>query len=117
MWIRTWAAPRLISPLSRNPIFPLLGTPAIPRLTYGRFTAGNGAVQAVTTIAILSGILFYTVLFENLLADNFTSKEDVLQTVAPLAWLLVLGSVIEWFLASRLPFKMCFSSFRPAISI
>jgi acyl-[acyl-carrier-protein]-phospholipid O-acyltransferase/long-chain-fatty-acid--[acyl-carrier-protein] ligase len=67
---------------------------------------GNGAVQAVTTVAILSGIIFYTVLFELFLADNFTTKEDVLQIIAPIGWLLVFGSTIEWFLASKLPTKM-----------
>jgi len=67
---------------------------------------GNGAVQAVTTVAILSGIIFYTVLFEVLLSDSFTTKEDVLQVIAPIGWLLVLGSSIEWFLASKLPNKM-----------
>jgi len=67
---------------------------------------GNGAVQAVTTVAILSGIIFYTVLFEISLADNFETKEDVLKAIAPLGWLLVLGSVIEWFLASNLPNMM-----------
>ena len=69
-------------------------------------SSGNGAVQAVTTVAILSGIIFYTVLFEILLADNFITKEDVLKVIAPLGWLLVLGSIIEWFLASKLPNKM-----------
>lgn len=67
---------------------------------------GNGAVQAVTTVAILSGIIFYTVLFEISLADNFETKEDVLRAIAPLGWLLVLGSLIEWFLASNLPNMM-----------
>ncbi len=67
---------------------------------------GNGAVQAVTTVAILSGIIFYTVLFEISLADNFESKEDILRAIAPLGWLLVLGSLIEWALASSLPNKM-----------
>ena len=67
---------------------------------------GNGAVQAVTTVAILSGIIFYTVLFEISLADNFETKEDVLKAIAPLGWLLVLGSIIEWFLASSLPNMM-----------
>ncbi|MEA2099610.1 MAG: MFS transporter [Campylobacterota bacterium] len=73
-------------------------------------TAGNGAVQAVTTVAILGGIIFYTVLFEGLLEDDFTTKEDILTLIAPLGWLLVLGSVIEWFLASKLPNKMIESS-------
>lgn len=75
-------------------------------------TAGNGAVQAVTTVAILGGIIFYTVLFESLLGDSFTTKEEVLQIIAPLGWLLVLGSVIEWFLASKLPNKMIEASKR-----
>lgn len=69
-------------------------------------SAGNGAVQATTTVAILSGIIFYTVLFENILGDNFSSKEDILKIIAPLGWLLVLGSIVEFFLASRLPNKM-----------
>ncbi|WP_455755955.1 MFS transporter [Sulfurimonas sp.] len=73
-------------------------------------SSGNAAVQAVTTVAILGGIIFYSVLFENLLADNFTNKEDVLIAIAPLGWLLVLGSLIELFLASRLPYKMKFNS-------
>lgn len=66
-------------------------------------TAGNGAVQATTTAAILLGIIFYTLLFEALLGDNLSTKEDILKIVAPLGWLLVLGSVIEYFLASKLP--------------
>ncbi|MBW6488987.1 MAG: MFS transporter [Sulfurimonas sp.] len=69
-------------------------------------TAGNGAVQAVTTAAILLGIIFYTLLFDALLKDNFSTKEDILHVIAPLGWLLVLGSVIEYFLASKLPSKM-----------
>jgi len=73
-------------------------------------SAGNGALQAVTTIAILGGIIFYTVLFENLLGNNFTSKEDLLQVIAPLGWLLILGSIIEYFLASKLPNKMILKS-------
>ena len=66
---------------------------------------GNGAVQAVTTVAILGGIIFYTVLFENILQDNFSTQEDILQTIAPIGWLLVLGSLIEWYLSSKLPNK------------
>ncbi len=69
-------------------------------------TNANGAVQAVTTIAILGGIIFYTVLFENLIQENFTSKEDILKAIAPLGWLLVIGSFIELILAYQLPNKM-----------
>ena len=69
-------------------------------------SSGNGAVQAVTTVAILSGIIFYTVLFELFLVDNFSTKEDVLKVIAPIGWFLVAGSALEWFLASKLPNKM-----------
>jgi acyl-[acyl-carrier-protein]-phospholipid O-acyltransferase/long-chain-fatty-acid--[acyl-carrier-protein] ligase len=73
-------------------------------------SSGNGALQAVTTVAILSGIIFYTVLFEYFLQDDFVTKADVLKHIAPLGWLLVFSSVLEWFLASSLPNKMQESS-------
>ncbi len=69
-------------------------------------SSGNGAVQAVTTIAILGGMLFYTVLFEMMLDSAFTTKEDILALIAPLGWLLVVGSVIQFLLATKLPNKM-----------
>ncbi len=76
----------------------------IKELVGERFlSAGNAAVQAVTTVSILSGIIFYTVLFELLLHDEFVTEADVLRHIAPLGWLLVGGSLIEWYLASRLP--------------
>ncbi|MDP2893580.1 MAG: MFS transporter [Sulfurimonas sp.] len=67
---------------------------------------GNGAVQAVTTSAILLGIIIYTILFETLLGDVFATKEDILKTIAPLGWLLVLGSIVEYMLSLKLPNKM-----------
>ncbi len=69
-------------------------------------TSANGAVQAVTTLAILSGIIFYTVLFEGAYSPNAKHEHEVLQSIAPLGWLLVAGSLIEWFLASKLPTTM-----------
>ena len=68
--------------------------------------SGNGAVQAVTTVAILGGIIFYSVLFENYVHDDYSTKEEILQVVAPLGWLLVFGSVVEWFLSTTLPNRM-----------
>jgi len=69
-------------------------------------SSGNGAVQAVTTVAILGGIIFYSALFENSLVGEYHTKEDVLYMIAPLGWFLVGGSILEWFLASRLPNKL-----------
>lgn len=68
-----------------------------------RISAGNAAVQSVTTIAILSGIITYTVLFENSLVVSYENEAEVLQQIAPIGWLLVLGSIIEYLLSRRLP--------------
>jgi acyl-[acyl-carrier-protein]-phospholipid O-acyltransferase/long-chain-fatty-acid--[acyl-carrier-protein] ligase len=69
-------------------------------------SSGNSAVQATTTVAILGGIIFYTVLFEGLYSEDLTTKSEILKVIAPIGWLLVIGSIIEWFLASKLPNKM-----------
>ncbi|MCD6433764.1 MAG: MFS transporter [Sulfurimonas sp.] len=69
-------------------------------------SSGNGAVQAVTTVAILGGIIFYTVLFEGMFSDTLVTKEDILLAIAPIGWLLVVGSVIEFLLALKLPNRM-----------
>ncbi len=65
-------------------------------------SSANAAVQSVTTVAILVGIIFYTVLFENSLHVS-TNEADILKEIAPLGWLLVGGSVIEYLLTLRLP--------------
>jgi len=75
-------------------------------------SAGNSAVQATTTVAILGGIIFYTVLFEGMYNNSLTTESQILQAIAPLGWLLVIGSVLEWFLASKLPNKMIEASKR-----
>lgn len=65
---------------------------------------GNGWIQAVTMIAILAGIVVFSLLFEVRVAgvEQLTPKSS-LEHSAPLGWLLVLGSVIELLLAYRLP--------------
>ncbi|MDF1883536.1 MFS transporter [Sulfurimonas sp. SAG-AH-194-C21] len=69
-------------------------------------SAGNAAIQATTTVAILGGIIFYTVLFEGMYSDSLKTEGEILHAIAPIGWLLVAGSVIEWFYASKLPNKM-----------
>lgn len=69
-------------------------------------TAGNALVQATTTVAILSGIIFYTVLFEMNIHTPFASESDILKMIAPLGWLLVIGSIIEYLFTCKLPNKM-----------
>lgn len=77
----------------------------IKELVSNKFiSAGNAAVQAATTVAILAGIVVYTLLFESTLG-TFTSADDIMRQIAPLGWLLVLGSVLEFYLMTRLPNK------------
>ncbi|MDT8310751.1 MAG: MFS transporter [Methylophaga sp.] len=78
---------------------------------YIRETAGeqhlapaNGFLQATTILAILTGIFLFTVLFEMLLANvSYANEADLIQHIAPLGWLLVALSCVEYFLARRLP--------------
>jgi len=65
---------------------------------------GNGWVQAASMVAILSGIVVFSLMFELRLegAEQMTPEQS-LQRVAPLGWVLVAGSLIELALAWRLP--------------
>lgn len=66
-------------------------------------SSGNAAVQAATTVAILGGIITYTILFESYYKDNLKTQGEILQAIAPLGWFLILGSTIQWLLALKLP--------------
>ncbi len=71
-----------------------------------RLAAGNAVLQAVGTAAILAGIFAFSVLFEALVAPlegSGASSATYLQTFAPLGWLLVALSAVEWALTHRLP--------------
>jgi len=65
--------------------------------------SANGAVQSITIVAILCGIFLYSIGFESLINDNFRNSKDILTSIAPLGWLLVIGSLIELKLAYSLP--------------
>jgi acyl-[acyl-carrier-protein]-phospholipid O-acyltransferase/long-chain-fatty-acid--[acyl-carrier-protein] ligase len=66
---------------------------------------GNGWVQAVSMIAILCGILVFSLLFESILSPELTNAKPsvIIQDIAPLGWLLVLGALVEAVLAQKLP--------------
>ena len=67
-------------------------------------TLGNGIIQAVTTVAILAGIVVYSVFFESYLEGvSYTGSPEILQAIAPIGWALVIGSVLELGLAYMLP--------------
>lgn len=69
-----------------------------------RLTSANGAVQAVSTVAILAGVFFFSLLFEGMLGDTQPlDTADTLTRIAPIGWWLVGCSVLELLLAFRLP--------------
>lgn len=69
-----------------------------------RLAVGNGAVQALTTTAILAGIFAFSVLFEGYLdGTTYSNAGEVMRLVAPVGFFLVAGSLLELWLAYRLP--------------
>ena len=69
-----------------------------------RLAQGNGIIQAVSTIAILAGIFCFSILFEELLAGRVYDQEhELLMSIAPIGWCLVAISLLELFMAYRLP--------------
>lgn len=64
----------------------------------------NGFLQATTIVAILSGIFVFTILFESMLSGQvYQNEADIIRLIAPLGWCLVGLSLLELWLAWRLP--------------
>ena len=69
-----------------------------------RLATANAVVQAVTIVAILLGIFVFSVFFESRLAGtSYHSEAELLQTIAPVGWLLVASALLEFWLVLRLP--------------
>ena len=68
-----------------------------------KLASGNGVIQSVTTTAILLGTLAFSFGFESLLSKHYYYQaEDILPLIAPLGWVLVALSLIEWLAALKL---------------
>lgn len=66
--------------------------------------SANSVVQSTTIIAILLGMFAFSILFEMALAGHqFNTEQDIINIIAPIGWLLVLGSLVELYFATRLP--------------
>uniref|UniRef100_UPI00356A5735 acyl-[ACP]--phospholipid O-acyltransferase n=1 Tax=Sulfurovum sp. TaxID=1969726 RepID=UPI00356A5735 len=62
----------------------------------------NALVQAVTIASILAGAVIYSIFFESLLQDASTVPTVILTYIAPVGYLLIGASSIEYLLAKRL---------------
>ncbi|MCP5417647.1 MAG: acyl-[ACP]--phospholipid O-acyltransferase [Chromatiaceae bacterium] len=66
-------------------------------------TRANATVQAATIVAILSGILIFSLLFEfRLTGSDYSSEPEILQAVAPIGWLLVVCTSLEFLFTWQL---------------
>jgi acyl-[acyl-carrier-protein]-phospholipid O-acyltransferase/long-chain-fatty-acid--[acyl-carrier-protein] ligase len=65
---------------------------------------GNGAVQAVTIVAILLGTFVYSIFFEARHDPELHHDEAaILKAIAPLGWMLIANSLLQLFFAYRIP--------------
>ncbi|MCW8994276.1 MAG: MFS transporter, partial [Psychromonas sp.] len=68
-----------------------------------KLAQANALVQSVSIVAILAGTLVYSLLFESFYQPELVAPAQILTSMAPLAWLLVINSIIELIMVYRLP--------------
>ena len=62
----------------------------------------NALVQSVTIVSILAGAVIYSIFFESLLAERSIVPSEILNYIAPVGYLLIGASIVEYLLARRL---------------
>ncbi len=67
-----------------------------------KLAEANALVQAVTIVSILAGAVIYSMIFENLLQDATMVPSEILTYIAPVGYLLIGASIVEYLLAKRL---------------
>ncbi len=70
-----------------------------------KLAEANGVVQAVTIASILAGAVVYSIFFENLLQDASRLPSEILTYIAPVGYMLIGASTVEYLLARRLAKK------------
>ncbi len=69
-----------------------------------QLTVANAAVQALTVVAILSGIFLFSILFEYYLAgQDYSNEAELIQAIAPIGWVLIGCALLEFGTTLRLP--------------
>ena len=66
------------------------------------FGSANGVVQAVTITAILFSSIFFSIIFESIYQGD-VHPNAIMENIAPIGWLLVGASIIEFVLSFKLP--------------
>ena len=64
---------------------------------------GNGLVQAITIIGILSGTLVFSILFESWYPQDLSDKGEILSHLVPVGFIMMITSIIELVMMYRLP--------------
>jgi len=67
-----------------------------------KLAEANALVQAVTIVSILAGAVIYSMIFENLLQDATMDPAMILTYIAPVGYLLIGASIVEYLLARKL---------------
>ena len=66
-------------------------------------TEGNSIVQAVTIIAILSSSVIFSYLFELMITGDESSTGEILQSIWPIAIILIIIALVQVFMATKIP--------------
>jgi len=67
-----------------------------------QLTSANSVVQSVTIVAILLGGIVYSIFFEQLLPSGTLGSKEILQSIYPLGFALILASIVEFLFALSL---------------
>jgi len=67
-----------------------------------KLAQANALVQAVTIVSILGGAIIYSIFFENLLQDRSIDPSEILTYIAPVGYMLIGASFVEYMLAKQL---------------
>ena len=70
-----------------------------------KLAEANALVQSVTIASILAGAVVYSIFFEHLLQDASTLPSEILTYIAPVGYMLIGASTVEYLLARRLAKK------------
>jgi len=68
-----------------------------------RLAEGNGIVQAITIIGILSGTVLFSILFEMWFPQEGADKGQILKTLIPIGFILIASSILELIMMYRVP--------------